>query len=298
MPIGYPTTYPAVQDAMILARSLVNDTFPGATATPGEGQILTNSSTISPFTIPFMNSAIRKVYRKLGNSGVATLIQDNYIVPGLTPVNGASGVGIPDPAVQVALTYSGYFDGTNLNAALILPANCLSVLKMWERQTGSGNPFTPMVQAQAGLESRNQITYLGDWEWRGGSVTVASVPVFGDGVYMVGCVNAVDVRLRMSVSLPSSVSGSGADFANIFIPVLDCTDAVANYIAAFYTAARGEDDPDILGRSKIFTDAGDEYVAELINRQIRAKQSINYTREDYNNGSGSGSGGWGNTGAW
>ena len=298
MPIGYPTTYPSVNDAMLLARSMVNDTFPGATSTPGEGQILTNTASVSPFTIPFVNSAIRKVYRKLGNSGVATLIQDNYILTGLTPVNGPLGVGIVDPAVQVAITYSGYFDGTSVNNALVLPANCLSVLKMWERTSGSGNPFSEMVQAQFGLPSRNQITYLGDWEWRGGTVTVASVPVFGDGVYMVGCVNAVDVRLRMSVSLPSQVSGSGADFASIYIPVLDCTDAVASYIAAFYTAARGEDDPDVLGRSKILSDQGDAYVQELINRQIRAKQSIAYQREDYGNGSGSGSGGWGNTGSW
>lgn len=292
MPIGTPSSYPFVEDAMLLARSLVNDTFPGATATPGEGQILTDSSTISPFTIPFINSAIRRVYRKLGNFGVASLIQDNYILTNLPPVDGANGVGIPDPAAQVAITFSGYFDGTTLWDALVLPPNTLAVMKMWERTNGSGNPFGEMTQSLDGLPSRNQVTYLGDWEWRGGSVTVDSNPVFGDGVYMCGCVLASDVRMRLRVSLPAQVSGSGSDFASLQIPVLDCEDAVANYIAGFYTAARGEDDPDVLGRSKIFMDAGDQYTMELANQQIRQKQAIPYQRAPF------GDSGWGGAGWW
>ena len=287
MPIGSPASYPYVEDAMLLARSLVNDTFPGATNTPGEGQILTDSSLISPFTIPFINSAIRRVYRKLGNYGVASLIQDNYILTNLPPVDGAGGVGIPDPAAQVTITFSGYFDGTTLWNALVLAPNTLAVLKMWERTTGSGNSFAEMTQSQFGLPARNQITYLGDWEWRGGSVAVSTVPTFGDSVYMCGCVLATDVRMRLRVSLPSQVSGNGSDFASLQIPVLDCEDAVANYIAAFYTAARGEDDPDVLGRSKIFMDAGDQYTMELANQQIRQKQAVPYQRTPY------GESGWG-----
>lgn len=293
MPIGYPTTYPSVEDCMILARSLVNDTFPGATATPGEGQILTDSTAISPFTIPFINSAIRRLYRKLGNSGVATLIQDNFNILNLAPVNGANGAGAADPATQVSISYAGYWDGTALHNTQKLPQNCLAVLKMWERTNGSNTPFTEMVQAQFGLPSRAQAMNLGDWEWRGGSSqgndpTVG--PNFTDGVFMVGCLQATDVRLRMSVSLPASVSGNGTDFASLLVPVLDATDAVANYIAAFYTAARGEDDPEVLGRSKLLKDDGDAYAAELINRQIRQKQAVPYRRQAYGEST------WGNTG--
>lgn len=281
---------------MILARSLVNDTFPGATATPGEGQILTDSSTISPFTIPFVNSAIRRVYRKLGNSGVASLIQDNYIIAGLSAVDGANGAGAADPATQVSITYAGYWNGTTLDATRKLPANCLAVLKMWERTNGSNNPFTEMVQAQFGLPSRSQTLYLGDWEWRGGSSQgndpTGSPTTYSDGVYMCGCTQATDVRMRMSVSLPASVSGNGSDFATLVIPVLDSIDAVANYIAGFYTAARGEDDPEVLGRSKILMDAGDEYTQELKIRQVRQKQAVPYERMPYGNSN------WGGTGWW
>jgi len=279
--IIYPSAYPYLEDVMLLARSLVNDTFPGQNAVPGEGQILTDSSTISPFTIPFINSAIRTVYRKLGNSGVASLIQDGVILSALGPVNGANGLGSPDPATQVALTFSGYFDGTDLDQDISLPANTLAVLKMWERSSGTESPFTEMTQSQFGLPSRNQTTAMGEWEWRGGVVDVDGTPVFGDGVYMVGCTEAIDLRLRLSVSLPAEVAGDGSGFDELQIPILDCTDAVAYYIAALYTAARGEDDPDVLGRSKIMRDAADGYTADLISRQIRQKQAVSYQREAY-----------------
>lgn len=299
MPIGATPTYPFVEDCMLLARSLVNDTFAGATNTEGEGQILTDNSQISPFTIPFINSAIRRCYRKLGNSGVASLLQDNYVMTGLPPINGAYGVGVPDPAAQVAITFSGYFDGTTLwtgqsgsPTPAVLPPNTIAVVKMWERITESGNPFNEMTQSLDGLPSRNQVQYLGDFEWRGGSVLVDAEEVFGDSVYMCGCVQPTDVRLRLRVSLPSNVSGSGADFADLQIPVLDCEDAVANYIAGFYTAARGEDDPDVLGRSKIYMDAGDSYTMEMANAQIRQKQAVPYQRAPYGNS------GWGGAGWW
>lgn len=296
MPIGYPTTYPMVEDCMILAQSLVNDTFPSTgITTTGIGQILTDNVTVSPFTLPFINSAIRRCYRKLGNSGVATLIQDNYILENLPPIDGANGVGSPDPATQVSITYQGYWDGTSPHSSLALPKNCWAVLKMWERTTGTNNPFTEMTQALFGLPSRQQITYLGDWEWRGGSSqgndpTVG--PSFSDGVFMCGCVQATDVRMRMSVTLPATVTGNGSDFASLQIPVFDCTDAVANYIAAFYTAARGEDDPDVLGRSKLLMDAGDAYTMELANRQIRQKQAVPFQRTPYGNSD------WGGIGWW
>src|ERR1700680_1580199 len=118
MPIGAPATYPILEDIMLLARSLVLDTMAGATATLGEGQILTDTA---PFTIPMLNSSIRETYRELGNNGVATLIQDNIVLTGLTPVNGPLGLAAVDPSVQVSITYAGYNDGSGvLNTSLKL----------------------------------------------------------------------------------------------------------------------------------------------------------------------------------
>jgi hypothetical protein len=60
MAIGPQNNYPSLAEIANLARSKVNDDKAGATGTPGEGQILTNSSVTLQ---NFMNSAIRDTYR-------------------------------------------------------------------------------------------------------------------------------------------------------------------------------------------------------------------------------------------
>ena len=271
MPIGSPSTYPILEDILVLARSLVNDTGAGATNTPGEGQILVDNSTLAPFTIPFVNSAIRKVYREMGISGVATLIQDNIILSGLTPVNGPQGLAVPDPAIQVSVTYTGYNDGSGtINAALQIPANVLAVLKLWERQTNSGNPFVEMDQAQGGLPSRFQVTAFNQWEYR------------SDAIYMVGSVLTNDIRMRCEVQLAGAVSGAGTDFASLSVPILDCTDAVAWSIVELY-AARLE--PEFLETAKAHSD---EEIGKLVARQVRQKQSVPYHRQGYGSDGGDG----------
>jgi hypothetical protein len=265
MPIGAPATYPILEDIMILARSLVLDTMPGATGTSGEGQILTDSA---PFTIPMLNSSIRETYRELGNNGVATLIQDNIILTGITPVNGPLGLAAVDPSVQVSITYAGYNDGSGvLNTSLKLAANVLSVLRMWERTNGTGNPFVPMLPTQFGLPSRNQTTMLGDWEYR------------QDGIYMCGATQTSDIRYRASVSLPAQISGNGSDFANLSVPILDCTDVIAYKMAAFYRAARAEGGDLTLAQD--YRAKAKEQIDALILRQVRQQQATNYERIPY-----------------
>lgn len=243
---------------MLLARSLVNDTMAGVTDQAGEGQILTNDPTISPFTIPFLNSAIRWLYRKLGNSGVPTLINDNLILSSLAPVVALS------PAVQVSITFAGYSNGTTLDTALKLPTNTLSVLKMWERLSGTGNNFQEMVQSLDGLPSRNQSTLFGDWEYR------------QDGIYMVGSLSTEDVRMRTVVALAGQVSGDGTDFASLSIPVQDSIDALATKVAEFYSFARGSDQVEALHG------AAEDLFMELSNRQVRQRQAVPYQRPAYN----------------
>jgi hypothetical protein len=264
MPIAAPATYPLLSDIMLLARTLVLDTKAGATNTPGEGQILTNNA---PFTIPMINSSIRKLYRALGNSGVATLIQDNIIISGLTPVNGPLGLAIPDPSVQVSITYAGYFDGTSTNTSLKLSANVLSVVRMWERQTGSNNDFVPMYPAKFGLPSRNQTMVLGDWEYR------------QDGIYMLGSLNTMDVRYRAIIQLPAQVSGDGTDFASISVPILDCTDAIAYDLAAVYRGARAQGGD--LELAKDYANTAQVQTRALALRQIRSQQAIDYRSPAY-----------------
>ena len=51
---GSSSAYPSLEDIMNLVRALVNDSQAGATGDPGEGQILTDNPSISPFTQPFL----------------------------------------------------------------------------------------------------------------------------------------------------------------------------------------------------------------------------------------------------
>ena len=249
---------------MLLARTLVLDTKAGSTGAPGEGQILTDTA---PFTIPMINSSIRKLYRALGNNGVATLIQDNIILTGLTPVNGPQGLGIVDPAVQVSVTYAGYFDGTNTNTSLKLGANVLSVERVWERQTGTNADFVPVKPARFGLPSRNQTSIFGEYEYR------------QDGIYMVGSTSTNDIRYRAIIQLPAQVSGNGLDFASISVPILDCTDAIAYDIAAVYRAARAQGGD--LELSNDYAQKAKAQTDELILRQVRSQQATNYERQPY-----------------
>src|SRR5271157_4052136 len=194
-------SYPSLETICNYVRSLMNDSQAGATGTPGEGQIFTDDPLVSPFVQPMLNASIREVYRELRNIGAPTLIKDNVIVSGLTPVNGPNGLGQADPAVQVYLGFAGYFDGSTINNNLVLPGDVLFMEEVGERQTGTNNPFRKMEQSQDGLPSRPQYPTLSQWEWR------------NDNIWMVGSTQTNDVRLRYWCALPQFFSAT-LDFAS------------------------------------------------------------------------------------
>lgn len=216
--IGGQNNYPSLEVIANLARSKVNDDKKGLTGTAGEGQILTDQSVT---LINFMNSAIRDTYRDCRIMGMKTLIKDNYILTGITPVNSVLGVGVMNPAVQVSIQFIGYFDGISFNPLITLPADMILPLEMWERQNGTNNPFGLMSQSPGALTPRNQTANLGTWEWR------------GDAIWMNGAIQTRDVRLRYIATF-SDLAASSVDFTSTFVPIADCHEAVADKIAAEY----------------------------------------------------------------
>lgn len=262
--------YPALSDIMNLVRALVNDSQAGATGTPGEGQIITNNAEISPFTQPFLNSAIREVYRELRNVGQPTLIKDNVIIFGLTPVNSPTyGLGQPDPTVQVVLGFNGYFDGVQTNSSLLLPGDLLYPLQVQCRTTGSNNPFTRMTQCTiGGLPNGLQTTNLGQWEWR------------QDAINMNGSLTDQDVRLRYLASLPTFFS-EDLDLSSTFVPVLDSLDAIAYKVAVKYATMLGSP-----GLEELRVDAKDA-MFQLKNANVRQQQTQPVSRIAYGHSNGS-----------
>jgi hypothetical protein len=264
--VGQQTT--SLATIMDLVRSLVNDTQAGATDTPGEGQIFTNDPTISPFTQPFLNSSIREVYRELRNVGDPVLIKDNVILTGLPIINSPSqGLGQCDPTVQTFLAPEGYFDGLELWPNLILPADCLYPTKVWERSTGTNNPFVLMDAPSGGLDSCFQGPIFAQWEWRNGRLNFR------------GATTQRDIRLRYYCSLPQFFS-SDLDFDSTYVPIPDCTDAIAYLTAVKYARMLGSPGlADLLAESK-------NQMFQLKNANVRRMQNQDFARIPYGNSDG------------
>src|SRR5581483_9225447 len=267
--IGGNNTYTSLEDVSSLVRSMVNDDQAGATGTIGEGQIFVDNPLISPAMQQFLNSALRWLYRGLRNVGSPTLIADNYILEGLTPVNGAYGLAVPSPETQVSIGFNGYFDGKQVNSSLALPSNLLVPLRMWERATGTQDIFQPMSQAQSGIPPGNQNDSFGLWEWR------------TDGIWMPGALITRDVRLRFRMSLPTFY-GANINFTTTYIPILDSVEAVAFRVSALYARRLGSPLADSL-----FADA-DKERNELRNEMVRRAQGVDYRRGSYGDDDGLG----------
>jgi hypothetical protein len=256
----FPTSLSTI---MLLARSLVNDTQAGLTNTPGEGQILVNNAAVAPFTLQFLNSAIRQMYRELRNVSDPVLIQDNVIIYGLPPVNSLlSGVGGPNSTVQQVLSTTGFFDGLVQWPNFLLPSDMIYPERLWERQTGSNLSFQPMTQSKFGLEPRAQAPWLQTWEWRNNNINFN------------GATEQRDIRMRYYMQLPQFFSPT-MDFTATYVPVLDCVDAIAYKIAVMYARMLGSP-----GLPDLIQEAASQMFA-LKNAVTKRAQSITYFREPY-----------------
>lgn len=262
MAIGGQANYPSLNQIANLTRSLVNDDKRGATGTPGEGQILTNDSVTLQ---NLMNSAIRETYRDVRIMGQPTLIKDNYILFGLPPINSALGIGVMNPAAQAALQFVGFFDGLMMNSLFTLPVDLILPLEMWERQAGTNNPFGLMRQSIGALAPRNQTYALADWEWR------------TDGIWLNGSTQSRDIRLRYIATF-ADLAAPGIDWTNTFVPILDSQEAIADKIAARYTARLGGAQQDYA------IQRADRSILRLRQQITRARQMISFERPAYGNG--------------
>lgn len=247
MPIVEQTMYPSAEQVMNRARAFVNDAWGG-----GAGRILTDSA---PFSIEYLNSALEELQDDIGNNGVITLTIDNYI---LTPVTPAA---IIDPSIQVSISYEGYFDGSVMNAAPVLPGDCVMVEKLWERVTNSGTNFFPMHEPVSSLPSRLQDVFLYDWEYR------------TDAIFMVGSTNTEDIRMRYQTRFPTI--NAGTTLTNVQINILASINSLASIVAYNYARARGA------AQAQVMKADSEAQKSRIINRYIRHKQDAPAYREPY-----------------
>ncbi|MBA0088599.1 MAG: hypothetical protein HRJ53_26730 [Acidobacteria bacterium Pan2503] len=233
-------TYPIAENVMLFARAVINDMLRTAA-----GAILVDSA---PFTPVFLNAAIRKTQRYLAVNGLYSQVIDNAI---LTPV---TAVANQDPATQVFINQNGYYDGVSTHSNVVLPPDLILPLMVAQRVTGSGAQFIPMEPAKGPLMSRIPGPYFGDWEFR------------GDGLYLNGSTNSMDLRIRYEAAIARIAAG--ANLQQTSIPIRDGEDALGWGVVSIYAASRG---------AAQRAEAKAMWLEEcdtLINRYVRAGQRI------------------------
>jgi hypothetical protein len=137
MPVVPTTAYSQAEDALNLARALVNDT---------SGAVFTDI-----LLMPLLNSTYRALQRELAENGVSVLTEQQDIDLEVDPSAGVTSTEISDTSSPQ------------------LPADCLMPHMHWERATANtGDVFVPMEKFMSGggVLNLQPSTYLRLWEWR------------------------------------------------------------------------------------------------------------------------------------
>lgn len=255
--VGGNNAYPTIETVLNLVRSLVLDDMAGATNTVGEGQIYVDNMAVSVTLSNFFNSCLRELCRDLRTSNGPMLIVDNYILEGLTPINGPNGLAAPDAARQCSVGFTGYFDGFQMTPANRLPVNMLMPEQVWERLNGSNAEFRPMTQAVRGLSPTWQGERFAEFEWR------------GDAIWLHGALTTRDIRIRYQSRL-FNLYEKGTVLNATYIPIIDCEEALADKIVVRISRRLS---PERLADAK---DAAKISLYSLLNEQVRQKQGIEY----------------------
>lgn len=263
MPIIPPiltAPYDIVDAVLNVARVRINDAIASI-----NGDILTDTQ---PFTQVMTNIAWRKLQEYLANLGY-TRSKQEVILSGIPPVTDF------DPATQVSLSWSGYYNGSGYQIppdAPALPQDMILPLRLWERSSAGAWSFCPMSQALDGLPAQQKFPANGFWEWR------------EDAIYMPGSTITEDIRMRYAAFLPDFADQGPVPWYQQPVPIMRCMDPLAYYIAAEAAAPRADLD------AETFASKGQETAKLIFNREVQQKQRVTATRRPYGRRAGYGYG--------
>jgi hypothetical protein len=137
MPVVPTTAYAQAEDALTLARALVNDSA---------GVVFTDA-----LLLPLLNSAYRGLQRELAENGVSVLVEQQDIDLDVNSSTGVTNTELSDVSSPQ------------------LPTDCLMPHAMWERAAANtGDVFVPMEKftSGGGMLNLQPSSYLQLWEWR------------------------------------------------------------------------------------------------------------------------------------
>lgn len=241
------TPYDVVSTMLNAGRARLNSAMKAA------GDIVLASQS---FTQQCANNAYRKLQEYLANKGSVRLTDEVILTNLEANVN-------PDPAIQVSLSWAGYFDGTSLNTGIQLPQNMIMPWKLYERQTGIDALFIDMGQVLNGLPSVwVQQPFNRIWEWR------------SDAIYMPGATQPTDLRIRYHKYLPDFVASGTTPWYLAQILIARSTDSLSFYFCAEVARAR----PDLGLDAAAFQKSAEDAADLLYNRDVRRTQQTTTTR--------------------
>jgi hypothetical protein len=136
MPVILTTAYAQAEDALTLARALVNDTA---------GVVFTDA-----LLLPLLNSAYRGLQRELAENGVSVLVEQQDIELDVNSSTGVTNTELSDVSSPQ------------------LPTDCLMPHMLWERvAANTGDVFMPMEKFTSGGAMLNlqpgSFLQLGEW---------------------------------------------------------------------------------------------------------------------------------------
>ncbi len=211
--VGGNVRFPTLAGICNLFRTSINDTFSNTSGVgtgqgSGAGLIMPNTN---PDILEFLNAAVADTYAELHGVGAPQLILDNYLLEGLP------SIPLPDPSIQVAISYTGFFDGYQWHPEWTLPIGLSRMLSVTQRQTNSDQDFGACQHFAYGLPGILQGQLMYGWEMRENTL------------WLNGATTQIDLRIRCRVSYPEFGSAGAPiyNFDTSYVPILDSKNAIA-----------------------------------------------------------------------
>lgn len=243
----------APYDTVIVAVNAANTRLNGRVDTLAAigGQLvgLTNA-----YSQQVVNDAWRKLQSRLADLRFSGLQTE-------TLFSAVGATGSTDPATQAYIDYAGYFDGSVLQAAPVLPQNLICPYELTERANGTTALFTELDRILYALPRVPKANWNRSWLWR------------NNKIYLPGALVATDISLLYAQLLADFTDGTIPWFQSA-IPILNCIDAFADYICREISVARGD-----MAAALAFQQSAEDNARLVLNTDIIGSKSISKAAE-------------------
>ena len=214
------------------------------------GEIMTDTAA---FSLTAVINAWRRLQEFLADKGVAALDRET-VLPSVPACTAA------DQGTRVWFNWVNYFDGSNLQAAPVLPQDMISPLELFERIHGSTANYTPMDREYNTLPTAPRQATNRLWQWR------------QETVYMPGANGLTDILMRyagfLADFLPNGTGPGQQLWSTQPVPLMRSANAFAWYLCAEASRPRGDLD------AGQFEQLGQGAAEAIWNREYRQDRAL------------------------